>query len=118
MRPVTTVCALIATTLVLALIVGLGRSDGRGVAAQASPAAACPTTTPAENEALARRHVEIRFSDADLDAYDALLAPDYVHHRSLGPGEWQGPAEFKASVRRAQDALDAAGTTIEVILSE
>ncbi len=84
---------------------------------EASPVADCPPTTPEENKALARRHVELRFAD-DVDAYDELLTANYVHHRSLGPGEWDGPEEFKASVQRAQDAFDAADVTIETILSE
>jgi steroid delta-isomerase-like uncharacterized protein len=94
-----------------------GQTSAQGTPTTAGAATACPTTTLEENEALARRHVEVRFAD-DVDAYDELLSSDYVHHRSLGPGEWDGPEEFKASVQRAQDAFDAADTTIETILSE
>jgi steroid delta-isomerase-like uncharacterized protein len=99
--------------------IGTGSPPVAG-ARQATPVAGtpCPTTTPEENEALVRRHIEIRFDETQLDAYDELLTSDYIHHRTMGQEVWQNPEEFKESLRRVQAAFDASDITIEAMLSD
>jgi steroid delta-isomerase-like uncharacterized protein len=111
------VCALVAVGGLTLLGAGrLGPALAQEASPAASPAADCPTTTEEENEALARRHVELLHTG--VDAYDEILAPDYVHHRSTGSTEYDGPEAFKAAVQRVQDGVDATDLTIEVILSD
>jgi len=52
----------------------------------ALPGAACPETTADEAEAIATAYFDA-FNTGDLDALDALLAPDYIHYGALGPDQ-------------------------------
>ena len=112
----------IAALIVLSVLAASGGVRAPRVLAQASPAASpaadCPATTEEENEALALRHVELLHTDGAVDAYDEILALDYVHHRSTGPTEYTSAEEFKAAVQRVQDGVDAADLAIEVMLSD
>jgi hypothetical protein len=40
-----------------------------------------------ENMALARRFLEARVAKRDLDAVSEMLAPDFVNHNRLLPGQ-------------------------------
>jgi steroid delta-isomerase-like uncharacterized protein len=82
MRYVALVFALLAVSLGTMLTV----NPLRNVAAQdATPAAACPTTTEAENEAVARRWHEEAINGANLDMIDEIAAPDIIHHAGTFP---------------------------------
>ena len=70
----------ILVSLVLALATG---AAGR-VAAQAAGGADCPTTTEAENVALARAWHEEVINRRNPDALQELLAAELVHHAAGG----------------------------------
>jgi serine phosphatase RsbU (regulator of sigma subunit)/predicted ester cyclase len=57
-----------------------------------------------ENMALARRIMEAR-ATGDLDALDELLAPDFVNHNRLLPGQEPGREGYKRSVSAYHAAL-------------
>ena len=54
-------------------------------AVQATPAADCPVTTEAENEAIARRWHEEMINGEDLGVLDEIVASDIVHHAGTFP---------------------------------
>lgn len=62
--------------------------------AQSGTPAACPTTTVAENEALARRWHDDAINGGDLTVIDAIVAPDVIHHAGTFP-DGQGPEAIK-----------------------
>ncbi len=62
------------------------------LAQEATPAAECVMTTPAENEALATMYWEEAVW-GDQGVIDELVAPDEVHHWGIG-GDTNGFAEF------------------------
>ncbi|MBA2596224.1 MAG: ester cyclase [Chloroflexia bacterium] len=51
----------------------------------ATPVAACPATTEAENEAIARRWHEDVINGGDLAVLDEIVASDIVHHAGTFP---------------------------------
>jgi ketosteroid isomerase-like protein len=62
-----------------------------------------------ENMALARRFMEARVVKRDLDAVDEMLAPDFVNHNKLVPGQepdredyLRGIAAFHAALSEGQ----------------
>ncbi|MDQ3655431.1 MAG: ester cyclase [Chloroflexota bacterium] len=52
----------------------------------ASPDSGCPAPTEAEAETIANQYFDA-FNTGDLEALDALLAPDYIHRGALGPDQ-------------------------------
>jgi predicted SnoaL-like aldol condensation-catalyzing enzyme len=50
------------------------------------------------NKAVFRRYLDA-FNTGDLDAFDALIAPDYVNHAPTHPDPAPGPAGLKPIVR-------------------
>lgn len=57
------------------------------------------TTTRELNKAVFRRYLTA-FNDGDLDALDALVAPDYVNHSPSTPDPAPGPAGLRPIVRQ------------------
>ncbi len=91
--------------LLVALTVAALLAPGWAVTAQAqdaspaaSPAAGCPTTTEAENEAIARRWYDDIWNPQDATAIDALVSPNLVHHWAIGP-DTEGEAAFAERVQ-------------------
>ena len=65
----------------LAMLLGSIGPPAPDTAAQgATPAADCPTTTPAENFAVVRSFYEEGVNGADLSVFDRVAAPDIVYH--------------------------------------
>ena len=61
------------------LLAGFGTAAAQEATPGASPAAGCPTTSEAENEAIARRWHEDAINGGDLGVLDEILAEDVVH---------------------------------------
>ena len=105
-------------TLVLTAIVLVGFAPSRPATAQdATPAAAtdCPATTAGENEALARRFAEERYSNPA--SLDELLAPDVVYHRSRSTGI-QTAAEAQARAAEFNVAFPDVRVTVEYVTAQ
>jgi steroid delta-isomerase-like uncharacterized protein len=81
---------LIVFVAIISWVTPLGTVWARGAVAQeATPAGACPTTTPDENEELVRSYTEGVWDQGSADA-DAFFAEDSIYH-------WVGPvADFAA----------------------
>jgi steroid delta-isomerase-like uncharacterized protein len=63
------------------MLVGSAGVPAAGAAAQeATPAADCAATTPAENVAIVRSFFEEGLNGADLSVFDQIAAPDIVYH--------------------------------------
>ena len=91
--------------LLAALVAGGSLAPGRfGPAAArqaspaASPAAACPATTPEENAALVRRWHEEAWGRGNLEVLDEVLADDYVAHVP-GLAAWLPAAQVRGADR-------------------
>ena len=65
-----------------------------------------------KNTALARRLMEARVK-GDLDALDAMLAPDFVNHNKLVPGQEPDRENFKRAVSVYHGALGERHLIIE-----
>jgi serine phosphatase RsbU (regulator of sigma subunit) len=65
-----------------------------------------------ENMALARRFMEARVK-GDLDALDEMLAPDFVNHNKLLPGEMPGREGYKRRVAEYSAAFSLIRFVIE-----
>jgi ketosteroid isomerase-like protein len=65
-----------------------------------------------ENMALARRLMEARVG-GDLDALDEMLAPDFVTHTKLLPGQQPGREGLKWAVARLSAAVSNASVLFE-----
>jgi serine phosphatase RsbU (regulator of sigma subunit)/predicted ester cyclase len=65
-----------------------------------------------ENMALARRFIEARVK-GDLDAVDEIMAPDYVSHTKLLPGQEPGREGEKRALARLSAAVSVTHFTIE-----
>jgi ketosteroid isomerase-like protein len=65
-----------------------------------------------KNMALARRLMEARVK-GDLDALDAMLAPDFVNHNKLVPGQEPDRENFKRAVSVYHGALGERHLIIE-----
>jgi ketosteroid isomerase-like protein len=57
------------------------------------------TTTQDINKAVFRRYLQA-FEQGDLDAFDALVSPDYVNHSPSTPDPAPGPAGLRPIVRQ------------------
>lgn len=56
-----------------------------------------------DDEAIVRRLIQEAFNEGRLDSIEALLAPDFVEHQSMGPGAPKGrdaPKAIVSSLRR------------------
>jgi serine phosphatase RsbU (regulator of sigma subunit)/predicted ester cyclase len=65
-----------------------------------------------ENMALARRFIEARVK-GDLDAVDEIMAPDYVSHTKLLPGQEPGREGEKRALARLSATVSVTHFTIE-----
>lgn len=100
----------VLVSIVLALL-GSQFAMAREATPGPSPSAGCATTTEAENEAIAHRWSDI-WQTQDLDALDALISPDYVHHWGAG-ADVKGTAAFKKSLSDFFTAFPDTKTTVE-----
>jgi len=64
------------------------------------------------NKALARRFLEARV-EGDLDAIDQMMAPDFVNHTKLLPGEEPGREGAKRAIARYAAAFSNSGVLVE-----
>ena len=65
-----------------------------------------------ENMALVRRYLEARVT-ADLDTMDELMAPDYVNHTNLLPGEEPGREGAKRAIAQYTAAFSNSRVLVE-----
>ena len=56
-------------------------------------------TTQETNKAVFRRYLQA-FNDGDLEAFDELIAADYVNHNPSQPDPLPGPAGLKPIIRQ------------------
>jgi predicted ester cyclase len=70
-----------------------------------------------ENRALARRFMEARVK-GDLDAMDEMMAPDFVNHNKLLPGEVPGREGYKRRVAEYSAAFSNVRFLIEDQVAE
>jgi serine phosphatase RsbU (regulator of sigma subunit)/predicted ester cyclase len=66
-----------------------------------------------ENMALARRFMEARIVKRDLDAVDEMLAPDFVNHNKLHPGQEPDREDYLRGIAAFQAALSPGRLIIE-----
>jgi serine phosphatase RsbU (regulator of sigma subunit)/predicted ester cyclase len=66
-----------------------------------------------ENMALARRFMEARVVKRDLDAVDQVLAPDFINHNKLVPGQEPDRESYKRAISAYQAALSERRLIIE-----
>lgn len=76
-----------------------------------------PVTTPEENKHLVRRFVEAQ-NTGNLDAYDQLLAADFVRHSTTSDRKLQGREAYKAFLRDGQQVFPDFKGAIEMMLAE
>jgi steroid delta-isomerase-like uncharacterized protein len=79
----------------------------------ASPISGCPAPSVAEAETIATLYFE-SFNSGDLDALDALLAPDYIHYGALGPD--QDRERHKQRVQVTRTGFPDAVYTVEELI--
>ena len=109
---------LLSTVVIVVLGPVMGISQPRVVAQEATPAAAaadCPTTTEAENKALATRYTEEHRSDPDVNA--TLLADEVKRHRVRGDQIYTA-AEAVAVDRAFAAAFPDLQVTVDAIVAE
>jgi serine phosphatase RsbU (regulator of sigma subunit)/predicted ester cyclase len=66
-----------------------------------------------ENMALARRFMEARVVKRDLDAVDEMLAPDFVNHNKLVPGQEPDREDYLRGIAALHAALSEGRLIIE-----
>ena len=66
-----------------------------------------------ENMALARRFMEARVAKRDLDAVDEMLAPDFVNHNKLVPGQEPDRVDYLRGIAAFHAALSPGRLIIE-----
>ena len=66
-----------------------------------------------ENMALVRRFMEARVTKRDLDAVDEMLAPDFVNHNRLLPGQESDREDYMRGISAYQAALSERRLIIE-----
>jgi serine phosphatase RsbU (regulator of sigma subunit)/predicted ester cyclase len=66
-----------------------------------------------ENMALARRFMEARVVKRDLDAVDEMLAPDFVNHNKLHPGQVPDREDYLRAISAYHAALSEGRLIIE-----
>jgi serine phosphatase RsbU (regulator of sigma subunit)/predicted ester cyclase len=66
-----------------------------------------------ENMALARRFMEARVVKRDLDAVDEMLAPDFVNHNKLHPGQKPDREDYLRAISAYHAALSEGRLIIE-----
>ncbi|MBA2468632.1 MAG: ester cyclase [Chloroflexia bacterium] len=104
--------SLAALLLALSLIAPLaGAQDATPVA---TPTASCAPLTEAEAESIANQYFDA-FNTGELDALDALLAPDYTHFGALGPDQDRELHKERVQITRA-GFPDAVYTIEEIII--
>lgn len=65
----------------------------------ASPDSGCAAPTGAAAETIAHEYFDA-FNTGDLDALDALLAPDYIHRGALGPDQYREVHKERVQITR------------------
>ena len=71
-----------------------------------------------ENKALVRRFFEAHEGEADLDALDKMLAPDFVSHTKLLPGQESDREDYMRGISAYQAALSPGRLIIEDQVAE
>src|SRR5215218_3620556 len=66
-----------------------------------------------ENMALARRFMEARVVKRDLDAVDEMLAPDFINHNKLVPGQEPDRVDYLRGIAAFHAALSPGRLIIE-----
>jgi steroid delta-isomerase-like uncharacterized protein len=122
-RRIVSVSAVLLAVLAAAIALPPGRG-GPAAARQTPPAAGtpCPTTTPAENEALVRRVYEEAWGRGDLAVVDEVLADDYVNHlprlARTSAAAPRGPAAVAENTRRFRTDFPDLRVTVEALVAE
>src|SRR5215203_3056022 len=71
-----------------------------------------------ENKALVRRFFEAHEGEADLDALDKMLSPDFVSHTKLLPGQESDREDYMRGISAYQAALSPGRLIIEDQVAE
>jgi steroid delta-isomerase-like uncharacterized protein len=91
------------------------------VLSQATPEAAttvdCPTTSEAENIALAEQWLDA-FAAGDVDAYRALVVDEHVHHWGQGPDTTHGVDAFEETLQVFITAFPERDMEIEEVIAQ
>lgn len=90
--------------------------DEQKAPAATAPGADCPTTTPAENAALARRWYDEAINQGRLDVLDEMLTDDIVHHAALFT-DTVGPDAAKASLAAIRAGLPDVRSTVDDLIA-
>ena len=69
------------------------------------------------NKDLVRRFVEVVIAGTDLDAIDAMVAPDYLDH-DAPPEQKRGPEGVKAMLALVRESLQDLRVTTEDMIAE
>ncbi len=85
-------------------------------AQDATPAAACPATSEAENEAIARRWHEDAINGGDLAVIDEIVSSDVVHHAGTFP-DGEGPDAVKTVLDALLAGFPDVRHTIEQVIA-
>jgi len=70
------------------------------------------------NKALVRRFFEAHAGEADLDAFDEMLAPDFVSHTKIVPGQQPGREGYKQAIAATSAAFSNTRQFIEDQVAE
>ena len=71
-----------------------------------------------QNKALVRRFFEAHAGEADLDAFDEMLAPDFVSHTKIVPGQQPGREGYKQAIAETSAAFSNTRQFIEDQVAE
>jgi predicted ester cyclase len=71
-----------------------------------------------ENKALVRRFLKAHEGEADLDALDKMLAPDFVSHGKRLPDQQPGREGYKQAIAQYTDALSNHRVLVEEQVAE
>lgn len=78
---------LVALTLIVGAVSGAGLAAGAARQGATPTSADCPSTTPAENEALVARWYDEAINEHDTAVLDEILAEDIAHDSGAFPDE-------------------------------
>jgi steroid delta-isomerase-like uncharacterized protein len=107
----------IVLATILCAFVSTGGDAPSGVAAQDATATDCVETTAEENEAIALRWHEEVINGQNLDAIDAIVAPNIVHHAGTFP-DGHGADAVKMVLGALLSAFPDVEHTVEQVISD
>jgi steroid delta-isomerase-like uncharacterized protein len=99
------------------ITVSVGSLSSWTGAQEATPDAACPVTTAAENEATALRWHEEAINEGDLAVIDEIVSPDIIHHAGTFP-DGVGPEAVKTVLGSLAAFPDVRHTIEQVIATD